>query len=133
MYLFNSHGPDHGLSVYLDGHDITIRQWVDASNYEEDGEEYQHIQEATIPLRTLLDPTLPHAAMRSPGERSVTGSVVGAALAWLAYWGGEEIPTDGTPCQEFLNYGGAGSTARNATLPHMTCALCGGKPSRDHI
>jgi hypothetical protein len=108
---YESYGPDKdeptsGLKVQTRGHSVEITEWTDieAANGEEqpEGEEVSK-QYAEVELDELLDPKGKHRGSYSGDDKSVSivefadmddedreKALVAAAIAYLAYYGGEE-------------------------------------------
>ena len=108
---YESYGPDEedptgGLKVYVRGHTVEITEWTDieASNGEEqpEGEEVSK-QYAEVELDELFDPKAKHRGSYSGDLKNVSlveladmddeareKAVVAAAIAFIAYHGGEE-------------------------------------------
>jgi hypothetical protein len=137
MFLIDAHGSDHGLSVEVERRQVTIRQWAEYDEPDEDGSYSPHIQMATVDLATLLDSTAVH--MKHSGNppsvhKGMRDRVVDAALAWLSYWGGEEERVDDgdRPCQHFGSYWGR-RVPKDMTvatwIERLTCAECGAQPT----
>lgn len=102
MVLFDAHGPDHGLSVSLDGGDVTVTDWCQGDGDPDEGDYTPtHLHRATMDLATCLK----YAAKsgRAPFD-SQRDRVIQGALEYLSYWGGEEelLDDDATPCQHFM-------------------------------
>jgi hypothetical protein len=130
MFLIDAHGADHGLSVEVHNHDVTIRQWAECCEPDEHGSYSPHIQVARMSLRKLLDRSQPHFRMGVSFD-SMHARIIKAALHWLDYYGGDEerVSDDDTPCQHFgMNYSGIGAKRTKPYPAHMVCTLCGGQP-----
>jgi len=106
----NEDEPENGLMVELDGSDVNITEWTDieAATGEEQPEGSNVLrQDATVDVHELLDPQGKHRgsyagddkklgfdAVLSLSPKQQQEVVVAAAIAYLAYWGGEETFVD---------------------------------------
>lgn len=128
--LIDAHGPDHGLRVAIVGRGnsrlVEIKEFAQACEPNERGGMETWLHVAHVELSKLLDPKGKHRDCYSgdtPGKGdSVQHSIISAAIAYLAYWGGEAeyLDDDSAPCEHFGMYWG-----RHQRQHRLGCETCG--------
>lgn len=131
MILIDAHGGTHGLRVEIDHGEVSVYQWGELDDPDENGDYRQRIQSMTMTTRECLE----HAANGWRRYDSQRDRVIAGALDCLATYGGEESDVDGRPCDHFGQYWGPlhlpyGLT-RGEYDRNLTCGGCGVKPSHD--
>jgi len=136
IVYIDAHGPDHGLKIEIDTdrHEVTVRQWSECCEPNDEGSYSPHIQTATVELSRLLDPKAEHLRGRVLDRSSMRRKVADAALCWLGYWGGDEEPCedDERPCDYFGSYWGRHQAKDAKARPeHYRCDTCGAMPTEE--
>ncbi len=136
--FIDAHGSDHGLMVASDGETVTIREYSEfCEPNEQTGRWEGTYTETSVDIRELFRPDARHLehvdlTNNRPGRNRKADIIINAALAWISYHGGSsdnetivDVETDGGPCGFFGEYW-PGTDEK-----HLRCEACETKRARD--